>query len=429
VCVFIKPSVLDPDLGCRATLLAVSSMAKTSASKKAMKAKESDLERSARLSLRSLELRQQACFKRVVTILRADHTYCAEVERNMIVDGKAAEIQMPLPQPKRRAKPLMLKENGEEEQDAAAHKDLTGVDADDGEDGLSLTSPSLKNKATVSKIPPTVVEKALSKAEPISMSDANLSKMRKRGQRVVAKETLWELLENCTDMNPDTTLEPEQRTENGFIRLVKDLNIANCRPARDLPLPADWGQDGHYAMSIEDATTVKITKRMTKQWTSVTVPRGSCPYIELNYSMQRATLRVKKGNMKWAMSSIFYNVSGNDDDSDCSGAGGGDPSQKRDGQPESRTRKIGKCAPPATDLTPQPKRRRPHEPLALPMVHSLKADPQKPVVSVCVMTVAVAPKQDVLEICTPEMSQSLQPTNDMEASFVPVFPGGAPLLC
>jgi hypothetical protein len=43
-------------------------MAKTSACKKAMESKESDLERSARLSLRSLELRQQACFKRVVAI-------------------------------------------------------------------------------------------------------------------------------------------------------------------------------------------------------------------------------------------------------------------------------------------------------------------------------------------------------------------------
>lgn len=133
----------------------------------------------------------------------------------------------------------------------------------------------------------------LSMLEPAALSELNLRKVIKRGQRLENSTRLLELLEFLTNESAQSTINREYRQLGSLVRFLAGLNEKFGRRARDLTLPASWDHHGVYTLQ-HFGETVFIQHRFVESLRARVYPpppSATGLFIELNYSELRATLK------------------------------------------------------------------------------------------------------------------------------------------
>ena len=76
---------------------------------------------------------------------------------------------------------------------------------------------------------------------PIAMSRGNLNNLRERGQRVVTKDKLWQLLEYGCNIQPSDPTEPMYRSKRGVGQYEKQKYLHSGEGRlHNVPLPINF---------------------------------------------------------------------------------------------------------------------------------------------------------------------------------------------
>ena len=114
-------------------------------------------------------------------------------------------------------------------------------------------------------------------------------------KKTVTKPPLLQLLELCTEKQPQDEIKPWMRKMDELVAALQKLNVAKNRPAAQVELPPNWCDDGVYKSEF-DGVDITCTHRALGITRAVPNDRAALIedkdglYIESNWSTRSALL-------------------------------------------------------------------------------------------------------------------------------------------
>ena len=269
---------------------------------------ETKAQRVARLRAKANELSDKATLARVMGVLTGNRDVLLKVERDLVRDGVLEPDESFTP---KKVEPLAMLEDGSasaaEASEVGAEHATTNASASSGPvqavtvGGITLTdtTPYDRNHSQFGDLGVLMLMAVMRQVEPISMSKENLGRLRAKGQRVIPKPKLIELMEFGFNIKRSDTIEMGIRHNRGVAEfLVARYESDGCKRLHNLQLPVDFSEPGQGWFTVRrvDGTQAHLKRNDTGQCFCIDdVPRGVALYIHQNWSVEDAVLRQKSG--------------------------------------------------------------------------------------------------------------------------------------
>mmetsp|Transcript_11109 Transcript_11109/g.22531 ORF Transcript_11109/g.22531 Transcript_11109/m.22531 type:complete len:405 (+) Transcript_11109:54-1268(+) len=257
-----------------------------------VRAKETPVEKAARLSKQGAVLQTSIDFAQAVSVMKNRPEVIASVKHHLESRGWWSLT----------SEPSSLKKQGKTEPaPIAAPSANTPFGMACAEMpalltcGLDVQVELHRNYKHWKDTPPKYLREILHMVEPISLNSKMLFGLCIKGQREVPKPPMLDLLERMTDMDPTNMELGDDRQIWKLALLAHRCNVANGRPCREISLPANWDKDGPYQLVDLGERGVCIKKRCSSAdaWPHPALDgmRFGDLHIQAGHSQQRATLR------------------------------------------------------------------------------------------------------------------------------------------
>lgn len=117
----------------------------------------------------------------------------------------------------------------------------------------------------VGMIPPKYIIELLATVEQVSLSEAALRGLVRRGSRHIIKEDLLKVLELVGNVGPEDDLPAKFHEAPVFAEHLRHFNDSRGRPARELRLPPVWEECGVFSLECKSKTAVYLTHNLMKK--------------------------------------------------------------------------------------------------------------------------------------------------------------------
>eukprot|EP00971_Amphidinium_carterae_P057570 1138369-Amphidinium_carterae.3 len=180
---------------------------------------------------------------------------------------------------------------------------------------LSL-SERMPTITSVGQLSIPLLERFLAAVEPIALSSNAQRSLRAARSRYISKEKLLQLYEFLTGLGPLDPMPEYLHVVSKWLNTGVEYNALRGRPARDLRLPPNWQEDGHYTIGAGELSgRTKVQHRGLGQSHGIGGFLGSASgalHIEHNYSQKHATLVDGDGLHRLPLMSLFPDVARRD---------------------------------------------------------------------------------------------------------------------
>ncbi len=270
---------------------------------------ETLVERASRLRLRSRELKGKACFNVVVAVLRAKPEICVDLEQQFKEDGHLDEngvVGAVAPKKRMNKKgPLAICDG--------AADGLAATDIEDcGDDIHSLpVTPFDKNVTAYGDLRRGLLQTAFAACDPSACSRANTSCLMRRGKSELHTIEFLKLLQLGSDIDPGEGIPHDQRSLRTAVAGIVDAYVSTKQNRfRGLIFqpnqPVNYGDLGIHRIRKSEGHKVIIENRFTKVVVEISdVPRSSDVFIDMNWSVKNAVLRVRSGSYRKPLGPLF----------------------------------------------------------------------------------------------------------------------------
>ena len=153
-----------------------------------------------------------------------------------------------------------------------------------------------RNYSCLRMTPPKYLKLVAQHMEPVALHTRMLTVLCKPGQREVPKEEVLEIIEFCTDKDPNTPFTFLHLALVAYDCVQKNFELG--RRANQLRLPPDWSKDGFYMMKWEGTTLLvwlrwEPSRVAEVQFPGVSETMSDSYFITANFSFFRARLKAR----------------------------------------------------------------------------------------------------------------------------------------
>eukprot|EP00928_Gymnodinium_smaydae_P078734 TRINITY_DN62823_c0_g1_i1.p1 TRINITY_DN62823_c0_g1~~TRINITY_DN62823_c0_g1_i1.p1 ORF type:complete len:386 (-),score=66.56 TRINITY_DN62823_c0_g1_i1:51-1208(-) len=151
-----------------------------------------------------------------------------------------------------------------------------------------------------------LMERALQSVNGAIFTDANMREIKMRGARLKTQKKLAEYIEYVSDIDGDSPIAPDSRSEEGYIDSAVSAARSKGDRATRLVLPCkDWGVGGHYTHDRIEKTVVKVKQVCTEKVITLECPATADLYIDVGFSLARAFIRDMNSDWRVMLSLRF----------------------------------------------------------------------------------------------------------------------------
>jgi hypothetical protein len=268
--------------------------------------KETDFEKSRRLSQLSFHLSGKADFAVVVGVMKRYPQHILTVETQFINLGLLTPDGAPVENPVASALACQLFKGPDKKEDQQSLGDDSSVDHGlvDCQDAKEVLDTDLhRNFATWGNCPPGHLKNILDFMEPASLSKHSVKALIAKGCKEPPRDKMLELLERMTDDHAGLLI-GDQRNLKLIATNMQEKNMMNGRPLRDVVLPVDWETSPCRVYDLEITNNSNVSIRMLgssdrielNEYNRKDLDTVFSFGIENNYSKLRATFTVYDAN-------------------------------------------------------------------------------------------------------------------------------------
>ena len=247
----------------------------------------------AKLRKRMNDAYDKATLGRVVDVLRTKRDLLCKVERDLINDGHLEPIENPSFSPRDKSQ-LALLDRGDDDDGPALPASCSGAAASSadrtptGRFDHFEELPFDRYHSTFEALGVKLLMRVLEIVEPVSCSAGNISRMRERGQRLVSKASVLQLVEYGFRIRRADTIDNGMRNARATARyLVERYEAEPKKRLHDVRLPINWedNREGWYALGgLQTDGKLQIKHRFAKTLAYIDAPpKDAKLYIQNNF--------------------------------------------------------------------------------------------------------------------------------------------------